>query len=334
MASGRMIAICMAMAAGGIHSASWGDLVVSSLSSTTLGGIQRFSNSGTLEATLGTSTGISKLSLAVGQNGNLYAGGMGTQSGQYYEFNSLNNASIPLASAPSTIPQAGVFTVGWNGDIFTPGQNVAVTGAAAGIVQLDGTTGAYLGTPISYAGSSPYKFRDVAFSPDHQLYAADLTTITRYDLIAGVITQDTSFSIPVLLGSTPTATGVIRFNPESSNLYVSNRSSIQVYSATDGSLLNTFIAAGTGGLGTIDDFTFGDDGYAYVVSTNSQNMASVLRFDANTGAYAGTVINPVSVVGIPQIAYLPAPEPSSVGMMGLGAMALLRHRRRSPSNMA
>jgi hypothetical protein len=305
MANRRIVAVCMTAALCGICTAANADLVVSGMSFDAPGGIQRFSDSGMLEATLGSATGISKLSLTVGQNGNLYSGGMGLQSGQYYEFNPLNNARIPLNSVPSTIPGAGVMTVGWNGDLFAPGWNHAVAGAVPGIVELDGTSGAYLGTPLQYTGTSPFAFRDAAFSPDNQLYVADLQQITRYESVGGAITQDTSFTIPITFGTNPNATGVIRFKAGSSDLYVSDRSSIRVYSESNGSLLSTFIAAGTGGLRAIDDFTFGDDGYAYVVSDNGTGTVSVLRFDASTGSFVGTVIGPMFGSGVPQIAYVP-----------------------------
>jgi hypothetical protein len=110
----------------------------------------------------------------------------------------------------------------------------------------------------------------------------------------------------------PTAAGIDRFNPQT------------------GALVDHFIPAGTGGLANPDSLTFGRDGLLYV---NNPSTASVLRYDAATGAFRDVFITPAEyqragLGGIADIVYV-VPEPGSPSAAFFTtAAALLRRRRR------
>src|SRR5207244_2258556 len=83
------------------------------------------------------------------------------------------------------------------------------------------------------------------------------------------------------------------------NLYVSSQgpggnNSVYRYDATTGSPLPApgktgaeFVSPGSGGLSSARDIAFGPDGSLDVVS---EETSAVLRFDATTGAYQGTLV--------------------------------------------
>jgi len=125
--------------------------------------------------------------------------------------------------------------------------------------------------------------------PDGNLYVAGFAngSINRYNGTTGAF-------IDSFASSPATAESVIgaRFGPNG-NLYVTNYNSaanaVQEFNGTTGALVNTFnIAAGSGGLSGPLDLIFAPNGNLLVSSSNTNQ---VLRYDANTGAFLGALVN-------------------------------------------
>ena len=105
--------------------------------------------------------------------------------------------------------------------------------------------------------------------------------------------------VPQGSGGLNSAQGGMTFGPDG-NLYVCsfNTNSVIRYNGTTGALIDTFVAAGSGGLSGPNDLAFRPDGFLYV---SSQNNAAVYRYNATTGAFASTVAqspNPYGAGGL------------------------------------
>jgi hypothetical protein len=81
----------------------------------------------------------------------------------------------------------------------------------------------------------------------------------------------------------------ITFGPDG-NLYVggSYSSNVVRYDGTTGAYIDTFVAAGSGGLFAAQGLAFGPDGNLYVCSNFSHQ---ILRYDGHTGAFLGTFVS-------------------------------------------
>jgi len=75
--------------------------------------------------------------------------------------------------------------------------------------------------------------------------------------------------------------------PASAALLIGNTAgnSVTRFDDRSGALLGAYIGAGTGGLSSPDDLTFGPDGNLYVSSSSSPTTGEILRFDGTTGAF-------------------------------------------------
>ena len=103
----------------------------------------------------------------------------------------------------------------------------------------------------------------------------------RYDGSGGSFTQ--TFS-----GGELTNPYVVMVGPDGL-LYVGGHTSDNVvrYDATTGAYVDTFIAAGSGGLDAAAGLAFGPDGHLYV---SSQVSDEILKYDGTTGAFLGTFV--------------------------------------------
>lgn len=85
-----------------------------------------------------------------------------------------------------------------------------------------------------------------------------------------------------------------------------------------GAIASSLIASATG-------VAHGHDGMAYISGTNAGGTSLVLRYDSNTRVL-GTPIGGLGTIS--SIGIVVAPEPGTMAALGLGAVALLRRRKR------
>lgn len=177
-------------------------------------------------------------------------------------------------------------------------------------------TGTYLGSLVP-AGGSGLSGADVgtALGPDGNLYVPSFNSneVLKFNptsgafvgrLNAGGLTTPRTilFHDNLVWVASETGNKVLRYN-------------------MDGSLHDTFIAAGSGGLSAPVGMAFGGDGFLYVTSGRSQ----VLKFNDQTGVYAGVFASTNLNGG----AFLTVvPEPGTVAAVGVGCVAMLRRRKR------
>jgi hypothetical protein len=117
------------------------------------------------------------------------------------------------------------------------------------------------------------------------------------------------------------------------NLFVSSQLSNQVleYNGTTGAFVTAFVAAGSGGLSGPRALVFGPNGNLFV---SSQLSNQVLEYNGTTGAFITAFVTTGSG-GLSDPTYLtftPVPEPATLNMVVVGAVAVLgyaRHRRLS-----
>ena len=259
----------------------------------------------------------------------------------------------------------GVFASGMDGPYgidFGPDGNLYVGSLFAGpktISKYNGTTGASLGTFVNLGGANPI---DIRFRADGLYVTIGGSTggIQRYDKNTGAalgaftplindpigVDWNTSGDLFVssfnqnkifkyngttgaLIGTFATASLSspygMRFGPDG-NLYVANVGSdvITRYNGTTGALMGTF--ASGGGLNDPTGILFGGDGHLYVASGNTNQ---ILRYNGTTGAFMDVFATAPNLNGPVFMAFAPVPEPTSIAVLSIGALALLRRRRSS-----
>jgi glucose/arabinose dehydrogenase len=312
----RRISIVPLLVVVGSASALASSLYVSDASLDT---VQVFSaSSGALTGSLTPTGGWgSPTGIAVGPNGNVYVA-------------DFNNSVVDEFSASgaflSTIISAGLN--GPTGLAFGPDGNLYVANfGPGGFSYIASFTSGGSPVNLSFVPSSTGLFDPgaIAFGPDGNLYIADSSNgaVDQVLLPSGAFTT----LIPAGCPSTPFANPQgVAFGPDG-NLYVSDAgfgcggsTGFGVYKYdTGGNLLGTFVA--TNVLSTPIDLAFGPDGNLYVT-----DASGVEQFNGTTGVQIADFIpsggSTDPLINPSFLAFSSVPEPTSVGLIGLGLAGL------------
>jgi streptogramin lyase len=175
----------------------------------------------------------------------------------------------------------------------------------------------------------PSSVGDLAFGPNSNLYFVDFgdqgyggsspTAIWKYNT--------TTHKLSVLVSSpNVTADSGIAFGPNGNLFLAAGSDGVQEYNPSTGSLIETFVANGSGGLNDAVDLTFGPDGSLYV----SDDSDEILRYNGTTGSFLDVALpesslidgsyGPWSIQGFAVV-----PEPTGVLIL-LGGIGLLLRR--------
>ncbi len=254
--------------------------------------------------------------LRYGPNGSLYVAGDTTDTINRFDPNSgiFINTVVP-SNAP-----AARFAFGSDGLLyfFRPG-----LGNTVGIERVNATTGTPAGTfvPAGSGGLDGGAF-EMTFGPDGNLYVVNNDRVLRYNGTTGA-----SLGEFVSPGSGGLAAGhALLFLPDGSLLVSSgNANAVLQYDGTTGAPLGAF--AFGNGLSNPFGLTLGPDNLLYVASFFNDR---ILRFNSSTGAFVDTFVSATANPNPTFIAFTPTiiPEPTSAGMLCLGALGMWLSRCR------
>lgn len=304
------------------------DLVIS----TGVGGysgprMQRYSNTGADLGAFGSMGSETLDALTSTPDGHVYPVGNTLGGGNLYHFDEAGTlVSMKFSSSVVGLPSGVAVGAGF---LFVGSTHFSnfFPDTITGVLEFDATTLAYLGNPLPMptpSGSPWCAQQDLAFGDDGRLYVADQQSVSRYRVTRiGLLLHDTTFSIA--------ATGNIAVHAGS--IFLSDGNKIDRYD-TAGAFQGTFVAAGAGGLQTINDYVFGDDGGLYITSSGPRGgdywpgPSQLMRFDAATGAFQQQLLyEPGSTEYSPQLGLITyVPEPASTALLVLAAAGLLARR--------
>jgi streptogramin lyase len=164
-----------------------------------------------------------------------------------------------------------------------------LVGAANGprIKAYDGATGAALGDFTTGAPNMLGANSVAIGGPLGNLFVGGWSTsrVDEFDIVTGAFVR-------TLASSGVRSTSRITFGPDG-HLYLTDSSSgISRWNVSTGTLIGSFVSAGSGGLESIGGLHFGPDGHLYVSSLNfSTDVHEVLRYDGTTGAFLGVFVS-------------------------------------------
>ena len=170
--------------------------------------------------------------------------------------------------------------------LFDGGSLFVANGAGGAVARYSATTGAFVNNFASI--NQP---RGVTLSPDgNSLYVSGGGTtdaVRQYNVATGALIGTTTAANLNPFGLTFGSDG---------NLYVADISSDEIlrFDAA-GAFIDTFVAAGVGGLDAPRELVFGSDGNLYVSSADSD---AVLRYNGATGAFIDAFATGVDARGL------------------------------------
>ncbi len=164
--------------------------------------------------------------------------------------------------------------------------------------------------------------KDAAIAPDRKLYMthgleqsdAHNFTIDEIDMTTGVVAT--------VLDNLDWTVG-IAFNA-AGDMYFSQERLNQVWKLSTGSTEPTLLAS----IPYAGRMTMGPDNYLYAIGKQSDTRYQIWRVDTNVGI---AMLYADNLPPLTDIAYLSVPEPSTLALLGIGAMGLLAYawRRRT-----
>lgn len=250
--------------------------------------------------------------MAIGPDGNLYVASFSLNS--ILRFSAVSGAFID-----EFVPTGSGGLSGPTGLTFGPDNNLYVVSYRHGVLQFNGTTGAFM----SVFAQAPYP-TDLTFGPDNNLYVTSGISgngaVLRFNGSTGALMG--TFAHPGLIA--PGNPSGLRFGPDG-NLYVASPApAILRFNGTTGAPVGTGTFASPGSLGPIEPagIAFGPDDNLYVVNVDG----SVLEINGRTGASIGTlgtgIVTPqflLFTTSTPPPSTSGAPPPSSIGSGTLAA---------------
>lgn len=262
---------------------------------------------------------INPLGLAVGPDGNLYVGsggpggGSGTNSIKRYDGTTgafINDFTVGLPGFYDLI-------LGPDGDFYA-------AAAAAGVLHIDGTTGAWIGaigpgSPLNGTGG-------IAFGADGNLYVNDygLNRVLRFNRTTGAYI-DLFATVPIA-GLAGNATDV-RFGPNGDLLvsigFDAPAGDIWRFDGTTGADLGAFIPPADPHPVAPSIHVIGPDGNLYISSSGTDE---VLRYNGSTGDYIDSFASGGGLDDPRGLVFLP--EPGMGALIGVGVVGLVASTRR------
>ena len=239
--------------------------------------------------------------MAFGPDGNLYMVGKDGGNSGVLRFSGTTGDFIdmPVANHPD-MPRALAF--GPDGDLYVI-ERTTVDGPPGRVFQYDPETGEQKGIAARVAESDRM---DILFGPDGDLFIrSSHVNGERSFLVHGdgeIFIENLNEGIFPLLRDAASSTGSLEFGPDG-NLYAESGSHIRVFDGNTGDYLGKFIDGHEGGLTSSNGLTFGPDGNLYAPAAG---WDEVIIF---TGPLA-------------------VPEPSGIGLLTIGVVAISSARRR------
>ena len=269
--------------------------------------------------------------LAVGPDGNLYAAS--TSPAEVFRYNAATGAQIGTGPFVSFIGMNDGHDVqNPQGMRFGPNGNLYIADVTSSNVHIYSPTGASLGTLENNASVPPPLVQptDVAFDSSGNLYVVSgEADVLRFTLTAGGTQQSVSEFVHQQAGGITNPTS-LTFGPgPNAELFVLDigGTSAGIYRYTssgvpDGTIVS-FTGNGPFGAFLPADLLFGPDGRLYVSGIDlNTGSGEVLRFLPD-----GTPVDTLVASGLTSPTFMAfstsVPEPASVVLLGLGAVAAL-----------
>lgn len=164
-----------------------------------------------------------------------------------------------------------------------------LVGAANGqsVKAYDGASGTALGNFTTGAPNMSGAHTLAIGGPLGNLFVGGWSTarVDEFDIVTGAFVR-------TLVSSGVKSTSTIAFGPDG-HLYLSDTSSgISRWNVTSGTLIGSFVPAGSGGLLIVGGLHFGPDGHLYVGSLNfTTDVHEVLRYNGTTGAFISVFVS-------------------------------------------
>ncbi|HVT13395.1 MAG TPA: SMP-30/gluconolactonase/LRE family protein [Fimbriimonadaceae bacterium] len=267
--------------------------------------------------------------MAFGGDGNLYVADQ--FNGAIDRFNGATgafmDAFVPQGSGSNPLFSPNAVAFGPDGNLYVGDFG---SGGQSFINRYNGTTGALIDQFVA-PGDGPfggiYYPTGMTFGPDGKLYVSDgANGIDRFDPMTHAFDQFVPIGNPPSPLSGPES---LTFGADG-NLYVADaiQSSVLRFDGSTGAYLGEFVPSAGGPLVQPIGMEFGPDHNLYVTDGEGR----VARFDGASGAYLGDFV-PIGgsagpLVNPQYMAFSPVPEPASLAVLGLGALAMLRRRSR------